>query len=287
MVSKGNLKHQKGLVELAPLLVTTPEMRILFKEYSKDNPQNFPINRWAYADKFYEWYNKLEKQSQIWIDNLHSGKDAYRDEHLHPRIRKKVQSICDGRRILDIGCGTGEAVIPYLKQSQVYVGLDTSRYALSLASEKYGIKISDYMQVSDEDKRVLGFGALPDAIPITDTKIFDEVLASMVLHHVGDYKSAIDSMMNLLHSGGNYFIVTFDSDKRKDIESFFNKIQQNDKKTIRGEFNLPSGKLEDITINLHNNDSILNYLKKYSDYVNCEENAGIFQIFEGIKKRGA
>ena len=280
-------RGNKGIVELGPILpVTTPEMRALWNKYAEENPQDFPLTRWDYVDKFQKWYDNLEVQSKIWIDNLHSGQDSYRDKHLHPRIKRKVESIVDGRFILDIGCGTGEAVIPHLKSSQHYLGLDISRHALEYAGNKFEIPlVDDEMFPNYNRDRMLRFGGLPNTIPLKNGRVFDEVIASMMLHHVNNLEGSVQTITDTLFPGGGYFIVTFDSDRREEIDGFFDKIHYQDERTTVGDYNLPQGKLSNVRINFHGNQEVFDELKKHSDYVRHEENAGIFSIFEGIKKR--
>jgi len=283
------IRHNKGIVGLGPILpVTTPEMGVLWNRYAKENPGDFPINRQNYVDKFNKWYQKLEEQSNIWMDNLHSGQDTYRDEHLHPRIREKVESIGKGRFILDIGCGTGETVIPYLKPSQHYLGLDVSRAALEFVSDKYGIRMPDDEIYPDfERERMLRFGALPNAIPIVACSVFDEVLCSMVLQNVPDLEGSVRSISDLLFPGGSYFIVTLNPDRRDVVDGFFDEVHYKDKRRTVGDFVLPNGgRLTNLEINYHGNRAVFDELRKHSDYTSHEENGEVFSVFEGVKSRG-
>ncbi|MBS3079507.1 class I SAM-dependent methyltransferase [Candidatus Pacearchaeota archaeon] len=281
------IKHNEGMTELGPILpYTSPEMRVFWKRYVEERPQDFPISRWNYVEKFNDWYNELEAQNKIWMDNLHSGEDKYREDHLHPRIAEKVKSIEKGRFILDIGCGPGNAVIPHLKPNQHYLGLDVSRVALEYATEKYEIPLVDDEEVPDfNQERMLRFGSLPNAIPLNRGGIFDEVISSMVLHHVPDLRTSLETITKMLHPGGNYFIVNFDSGKRKEIDGFFKKIHYRDEQRTVGDYNLPQGRLTNVTVNFHDNEIVFKELKKYSDFIHLEECGEIFQIFEGIKKR--
>ncbi|OIO41704.1 hypothetical protein AUJ62_02180 [Candidatus Pacearchaeota archaeon CG1_02_32_21] len=284
---KTEQKHAEGIVNLSPILpFTSPEMAVLWTKYCEERPKDFPVSRWDYVGKFNNWCSTLETASKRWIDNLHSGKDKYRDDYLHPRIRKKVESIEGGRFILDIGCGTGEAVIPYLKASQHYLGLDVSRVALEYASRKHNILLVDDEEFPDFNKdRILRFGSLPNAVPLERGEIFDEVIVSMVLHHVSDLRTSLETINEMLYPGGNYFIVTFDSDKRDQVDGFFNRICYKDEKRTIGHYKLPQGMIRNVTIHFHDNDKVFEELKKHSDFIHLDECAGIFQIFEGIKKR--
>ena len=286
MKTQSDLGHLEGLVDLSPILPTTLEMKILFNVFLKETGYN-PIRREDYVENFYGWYNGLEAKRKIWVENISSGADKYRKDYLHPRIRRKIKTITDGRFIVDFGCGTCESVLPNLKNNQHYLGIDTSRYCLEYASKKYDVPIFEDELASPnlENQRILlRFGALPCSIPFQRKRFFDEALASMVLHHVEDYKTAIKSIMGLLHPRANYFIVTFNSEVRKNIETGFQKISIKEETKTRGDFRLPKGLLKDETIYFHKNEEIHRTLQKYSSFIHSEECAGIFQIFEGIKK---
>jgi ubiquinone/menaquinone biosynthesis C-methylase UbiE len=285
MIRKKTFQHLEGVIDLSPLLVTTPEMKVCFKQFCEQTGYG-PIERIDYADKFYEWYSQIESRRKVWIDNIHSGADKYRDKYLHPRIRKKVNSIGNGRSIIDFGMGTGEMVIPHLKSKQYYLGIDTSRYCLEYASRRFNVPIlDDKMMVDNKKEKVfLGFGSLPNAIPIKGIDIFDEAIASMVLHHIKDYEIAIKSVMGLLHSRGNYFIATFNSDVRSVIEKGFERIFNRSSNVTVGDFRLPKGVLRNETIYFHENELLHRELRKYSSFIYTEECGKIFQIFAGIKK---
>lgn len=276
----------RGITEPADLasLPLTPEMQILWTEFTRQTGYS-PAKRADYAERFYEWYDKIEVKRKTFVDSIHSGKDVYRDEGLHPRLRRKIESIEDGRFIIEFGCGTGETVLPYLKPNQWYIGIDTSRFSLDYASQTYGIPIASDTEQEEIPKKYLQFGALPDAIPLPLVKWFDEAVASMVFHHVADYKTSIRSMMRLLLPGANYFIATFNSDARPEIEGHFESVTERDKTKTVGDFNLPQGKLPDETIYFHDNQALHKELLKYSDFARAEECMGILQIFEGIKRR--
>ena len=282
------LPHMRGITKSADLafLPLTPEMRILWTEFTRQTGYG-PEREADYIEKFYEWYNKIEDKRKTFVDSIHSGKDVYRDEGLHPRLRRKIESIEDGRFIIEFGCGTGETVLPYLKPNQWYIGIDTSRFSLEYASQTYGIPIAADTEQEEIPKKYLQFGALPDAIPLPLVKWFDEAVASMVLHHVADCNASIRSMMRLLLPGANYFIATFNSDARPEIDELFGVVKQRDETKTVGDFNLPQGKLPDETIYFHDNQALHNELQKHSDFVHAEECMGILQIFEGIKRNNA
>ena len=139
-MTQRNQIHKKELLEsIVPGWPITPEMSVLGKAWLEDRKNHWadPLDRWKYANEFYEWYDKnIWSNSKAFLENMLSGKDVFREKYLHPIIEKKVKGIGEGRMILDIGCGTGDAVIPYLKDSQFYLGVDPSRTLLNYLSNQ-------------------------------------------------------------------------------------------------------------------------------------------------------
>ena len=85
------------------------------------------INHKAYSkSSFDKWYNKLERDRRIFLANIHSGKDIYRESILLPFFRTYLNKIPQGSVVIDIGCGDGYASIPFLKRNINYFGIDSS-----------------------------------------------------------------------------------------------------------------------------------------------------------------
>jgi len=278
--------HREGLLEsIMPGWPITPEMEVLGKQWLDEKPGD-TLDRWKYGDEFYKWYDKnIEVNSKTFLENMLSGKDIFREKYLHPILEKKVKGIGEKRMILDVGCGTGDTVIPHLKDSQFYLGIDPSKTLLTHINEKYGLPFID--RGDSPAEKMVRYGALPSAIPINYNKdtAFDELICSMSLQHVKDYKTSLKSMFNLLAPRAGYFIAMFNSDKRKEIEGFFDKIHKSDERSTTGDYRLPSGAmLKDVTVNFHDVEKVHNELQRYSRASTAYEAGEIFQIFEGIKK---
>jgi len=281
--------HRKGLLEnLFPGWPISPEMAVLGKAWLTDRPSAGAgsLNRWEYIGEFTKWYDEnIESNSRAFLENMISEKDVFREKYLHPTIKKKVQGIGEGRMILDVGCGTGEAVIPYLKDSQFYLGIDPSKTLLTHLSDKYGLPFVD--RGDSPERKLVRYGALPSAIPIDyyKTTAFDELICSMTLQHVNDYKTSLKSMFDLLSPRAGYFIAMFNSDKREEIEKFFDTINYREGSLTRGDYRLPSGDLlRNTGVNFHDCEKFYGGLQKHSKASTAYEAGGIFQIFEGIKK---
>ncbi|MFE9928671.1 class I SAM-dependent methyltransferase [Streptomyces sp. NPDC005533] len=94
-----------------------------------------------------------------------------------------------GRRILDVGCGSGPLFGALRERGAVVSGFDASAGMLELARRRLGDSAD--LQVAD-----LG-GPLPYA---DDT--FDDVVASLVLHYLEDWGPALAELRRVLKPGG-------------------------------------------------------------------------------------
>lgn len=98
-----------------------------------------------------------------------------------------------GKRILDLGCGTGERCIDYLNRGAVKVtGIDISEKMLSVAQKEHSDPRITYLKMPMED-----IGAIDGT--------FDVVISSLALHYVEDFGGVVKNVSRLLCDGG-FFI---------------------------------------------------------------------------------
>lgn len=98
--------------------------------------------------------------------------------------------------LLDLGCGSGRASLPFAQNGVKVIGLDISEQMVLRAkrkSEKLGIK--DYVDYVVGDSENLPFRQ----------NSFDAVLAFGVLHHVPTPQKMLQQMSKVLKSEGIYF----------------------------------------------------------------------------------
>lgn len=254
--------HTRDLVTALPLSkIMPPEMRVLFREWISEDENRINLGKEEYLQDFQNWYSQRETLSKAWADYSESPEDRSRHLSLNPRIARKVQSIPERASILDIGCGIGDAVVPYLKNEQTYLGLDSSTYCLSRLRQKHSLGNISLGETKPRDIKFTLFGALPSALPFPQPHIFDEVLCNMTLNHVQDLQTSIDSIFSLLKTQGSFFISTYDADKINPST-------------------LPE-QLRSSGLFYHSTSQIYHKLKEYSSKVRIEDNGGIFKIFEG------
>ncbi len=101
-------------------------------------------------------------------------------------LKQRVAPV-EGRRILDVGCGTG-GMLSMLREFGDVEGIDSSDEALAYARERLG-----------PDAK-LGKGELPDGIP--EGRTYQLITAFDVIEHIPDAVAALKSIHGALEPGG-------------------------------------------------------------------------------------
>jgi len=94
-----------------------------------------------------------------------------------------------GRRILDAGCGSGPLMAALRDRGAIVAGFDKSAGMLAVARRRLG---------DDADLHVAELGG---PLPFPDGA-FDDVTASLVLHYLEDWGSALAGLRRVLKPGG-------------------------------------------------------------------------------------
>lgn len=113
-----------------------------------------------------------------------------------------------GGRVLEIGCATGDLLVPLRdEQGFLVAGVEMSSYAASLARKKYGLEVFT--------------GTVFDA-PFGDES-FDAVIMRHVIEHFPSARQALEKTGRLLKKKGTLFITTpnFDSIDRRVFGHFW------------------------------------------------------------------
>jgi len=98
-----------------------------------------------------------------------------------------------GRRILDVGCGSGPLSAALRDRGAIMSGFDLSAEMLDLARERLG---------EDADLTV---GDLAKPLPYADAE-FDDVVASLVLHYLEDWTGPLAELRRVLEPGGRLIL---------------------------------------------------------------------------------
>ena len=94
-----------------------------------------------------------------------------------------------GRRILDAGCGSGPLTAALRDRGAIMTGFDSSRKMLELARQRLG---------DDADLHVADLGS---PLPFADCA-FDDIIASLVLHYLEDWRAPLAELRRVLTPGG-------------------------------------------------------------------------------------
>jgi SAM-dependent methyltransferase len=158
-----------------------------------------------------EFYSKIKFPGNYTFDDI----DFYQSKIANPYLKIIDDHLDDDLKILDIGCGTG--------------------YILNLFAHRYkssfdGIDFSDAIDVAksfskqNNVKNIKYFKS--DFLQIDQTEKYDIVLCQGVLHHIPDYKKAVDLIKKITkkklilavyHPSGKILKKYFKIDYRSDL----------------------------------------------------------------------
>ncbi|MER7247276.1 methyltransferase domain-containing protein [Kribbella sp. NPDC000426] len=99
-----------------------------------------------------------------------------------------------GRRILDVGCGSGPLFADLKERGANVAGLDASPAMIRLARERLG------------DDADLTVADLTRPLPY-DNEAFDDALAVLVLHYLEDWSGPLTELRRVLRPGGRLVVV--------------------------------------------------------------------------------
>ncbi|MBM7774589.1 ubiquinone/menaquinone biosynthesis C-methylase UbiE [Actinokineospora baliensis] len=98
-----------------------------------------------------------------------------------------------GRRILDVGCGSGPIFAALRDRGATVVGFDRSAKMVELARQRLG---------TDADLRV---GDIGHPLPFPDGE-FDDVIVALVLHYLEDWTAPLAELRRVLRPGGRLIL---------------------------------------------------------------------------------
>jgi SAM-dependent methyltransferase len=124
-----------------------------------------------------------------WQEGFTDGADPEYEEQILPLIE---QHLGDCRRVLDVGCGEGQASRRLARHGVDVVGLDPTRSQLALARARAGTPC--YAR------------AVAEALPAR-TGGFDGVLMCLVLEHLDPFEPAIHDIARVLEPGGRFLLL--------------------------------------------------------------------------------
>ncbi|WP_322922663.1 class I SAM-dependent methyltransferase [Paenibacillus campi] len=127
-----------------------------------------------------------------YYSRLRASKLTYNDFVEQPAFRSLLPSL-QGKRVLDLGCGSGQLATYMLEQGAAHVtGTDISASMLSLAPQHEQI---EYIQAPMEQLDFPG-------------NHFDIIVSSLALHYVEQYEAMIRKIAHWLRAGGTFVFST-------------------------------------------------------------------------------
>jgi len=124
--------------------------------------------------------------------------DEYHFEKLH-HLRRLVEfDGPEGRRVLDVGCGTGVDLVHFARGGAAAIGIDVSEAAIRLAAANLGLqRVAAHLVVGDDQ-----------ALPFADAT-FDYVFAHGVVQYTADDRRLVEECRRMLKPGGKAFVQVY------------------------------------------------------------------------------
>jgi ubiquinone/menaquinone biosynthesis C-methylase UbiE len=187
--------------------------------------------------------NETAKQSEIatayddWAETYDSDLNRTRD--LAAKVLRQAGHELAGRKVIEVGCGTGRNTTWLAEQAAEIIALDFSKQMLAKARER----------VLDQRVRFVQHDVLA-TWPLDDSSA-DVIVAMLILEHVKQLEVFFAEAVRVLHQDGRLFICELHPTR----QYAGGQAQFNNKKT---------GERQRVTAFLH----------EVSDYVNAALNAG-------------
>jgi SAM-dependent methyltransferase len=146
---------------------------------------------------------KLEPTSERVLEDAYQQSDAAYVVYLfHIATYDYALPFCEGRRVLDFGCGSGYGSARLAARAASVVGVDVADDAVAHANARYG---SD--RLSFQALALDGVLQFPDAS-------FDVVTSFQVIEHVAALRRYVTEARRVLKPGGVFIVATPDRSSR-------------------------------------------------------------------------
>jgi len=150
------------------------------------------------------------------LENRLKTNIRYGTNDIRPWIIDLLKPVMN-EKILDVGCGSGEQVIPFAKETKnksEIIGIDLSQKLLDLASKeakKESLKIKLFQHDANNN------------LPFDDG-YFDAVTCCFTIYHIKNRLNLINEFHRTLKPGGRLLITGPDSENNHEMFDFFKKL---------------------------------------------------------------
>jgi len=121
---------------------------------------------------------------------------------MHMASYKFVSSLCEGKNVLDFGCGSGYGSSYLADHAKSIIGVDVDEEAVKQAKSKYKNTKLNFMAINPDEE-----------VPIASST-FDLVISFQVIEHVFNEKLYVQEARRLLKDGGKFIVITPDRKHR-------------------------------------------------------------------------
>ena len=128
--------------------------------------------------------------------------DAYVIYVTHAASYRFAEGFCAGRKVLDLGCGSGYGAARIAAVADSVHGVDVSQDAISFANTRYHAPNLTYSRIE------------PDSRLPFDDHSFDVALSFQVIEHVWDETAYLREARRVLKPGGLMIVITPDRQHR-------------------------------------------------------------------------
>lgn len=130
--------------------------------------------------------------AEKWANIMRSGKNIAHEYLEKPAMYSCLPDLSD-KKVLCLGCGTGEECVHLKKITRQVVGVDLSNGLINYAKESYPeleFHVMDMEKLDFEDNS------------------FDYVYSSLVMHYVDSWKKVLSEVQRILKPGGTFLFST-------------------------------------------------------------------------------
>lgn len=136
--------------------------------------------------------DSYDNYAEKWAERMRSGKNIAHEYLEKPAMYGALPDL-KGKKVLCLGCGTGEEVEYLTSLGADVVGVDISKGLIDFAKKSY----------PDLDFRVMDIEELD-----FDEETFDFVYSSLVMHYLDSWKKTLDGIKKILKINGAFLFST-------------------------------------------------------------------------------